>query len=301
MARELPFTAILGWSPTRYEHFSICKRRYFYHYYAKYDRQYPLRLICDLGKLVSIPLEVGGIVREIIAALLRRLARSQSRLDTERLYEFAAKTTERHVRSKRFRETYYGLLPRVTSEDLMPAVVQSLNNLLASDRWDWLVQEAAVRGDRWLIAPPGYGEARLGERKVFCKVDFLFPSDDLLYIIDWKTGKMEASKHHRQLLGSAAWATYHLGTPPERLRTSVAYLTPDYREIFRPITREDLDAFALQVDAETRAMYEYCRDVALNIPLEKESFPMVDDPRVCGQCNFRRLCFPEQYPSAAAG
>ena len=33
--KQFPFTPILGWSSTRYDMFSLCRRRYFYHYYGK--------------------------------------------------------------------------------------------------------------------------------------------------------------------------------------------------------------------------------------------------------------------------
>ncbi len=301
LAREFPFTPILGWSTTRYDLFSICKRRYFYHYYSKYDREHPLRLILELKDLVSIPLEIGGIVHEVIAALLRRLMKTQGRFDLDRFHRFVERTTERHLRSKRFQEAYYRLLPGVEVENLLPSAKQPLERLLGSDRWQWLVSEAPMRGERWMIDPPGYGEARLGALKVFCKADFIFPSEDLYHVIDWKTGKADASKHERQLLGYAAWASHHLSVQPERIRTSVAYLNPEYSELPRAVTQADLDNFAVQVEAETREMYGYCRDVELNIPLEKGCFPRVDDPRICGQCNFRRLCFPEQHPSSGGG
>ena len=43
--KRFPFTSILGWSATRYETFSICKRKYYYQYYSKYDREVEVRLI----------------------------------------------------------------------------------------------------------------------------------------------------------------------------------------------------------------------------------------------------------------
>jgi hypothetical protein len=31
-----------------------------------------------------------------------------------------------------------------------------------------------------------------------------------------------------------------------------------------------------------------------------EDFPMIDRPRVCRRCNFRKLCFPKHSGAAAA-
>ncbi len=298
MAENYRYTPILGWSPTRYAVFSICKRRYFYHYYGKYDPDHPVGLILELRALVSIPLEVGGIVHAVIAALLRRLVKTQEPLDLQRLSVYSRKRTERHVRSRRFQEAYYGLTPKVEVDDVLPSVEESLQHLLESDRWGWLQHEAAESGRQWLIDPAGYGEARLGEWKVFCKADFVFPSGDGYFLIDWKTGKPEPHKHPKQLIAHASWAQCHFGAPPERIRTVIAYLNPVYQEIAGTFSEGDLEAFALQVQAETREMYAYCRDVERNIPLEKEHFPLADDTRICSPCNFRCLCFPDVYPPA---
>jgi CRISPR/Cas system-associated exonuclease Cas4 (RecB family) len=68
--------------------------------------------------------------------------------------------------------------------------------------------------------------------------------------------------------------------------------------VHQDFTASDLDNFAVQVRAETDEMYEYCRDVEQNIPLDKPAFPMVSDERVCGYCAYRGVCFPEQYPAS---
>ncbi|MEW6567018.1 MAG: PD-(D/E)XK nuclease family protein [Chloroflexota bacterium] len=300
MIEEFGYTPILGWSVTRYDVFSICKRRYFYQYYAKYDREFPVRAILELRDLVSIPLEIGGIVHELIAALLRRLTKSQREIDLQRLIGFAKATTERHLRAKRFEEVYYGLLPDIRLDDLLPRIEQSLESFLTSDRYRWLISEAIATRQEWLIDPPGYGETRLGDMKVYCKVDFLFPWREHYHIVDWKTGKPDSAKHRKQLLGYAAWAAFHYQAQPEQVVATIAYLHPEYSEVRQTFSAEDLDNFAVQVRAETGEMYEYCRDVVLNIPFDKEQFPRVDDDRICGQCSYRRLCFPDRYQAARA-
>jgi hypothetical protein len=34
--KQFPYTPILGWSMSRFNLFSICKRKYYYHYYNKF-------------------------------------------------------------------------------------------------------------------------------------------------------------------------------------------------------------------------------------------------------------------------
>ncbi len=37
---QYDYTPQLGWSSTRWETFRTCRRRYFYQYYARYDREF---------------------------------------------------------------------------------------------------------------------------------------------------------------------------------------------------------------------------------------------------------------------
>jgi hypothetical protein len=195
-----------------------------------------------------------------------------------------------------FDEVVYGVQPFVSLDEVYPKVRSCLENFLASDRFAWLTQVAINTSGDWLIEPPGFGETRLEELKAYFKVDFLFPVEDAYYIIDWKSGKVDSEKHRKQLLGYTTWAAYHYELNPGEVRPVIAYLYPDYREEQASFTGEDLENFAVQVRAETYEMYEYCRDVEQNIPLDKREFPLVDNERICSYCNYRGVCFPERYP-----
>ncbi|MCJ7511506.1 MAG: PD-(D/E)XK nuclease family protein [Anaerolineales bacterium] len=295
--KHFPFTSILGWSATRYDLFSICKRKYFYHYYAKYDLEIRARQLTRFKELVTIPLETGGIVHEVIEALLNRLKATAADIDRPRFHAFADRLVEQHLQDRSFDEVVYGELPAVRGEDLSPKIHACLDNLLASERFAWLVEEAVASAADWIIDPDGYGETRLQEMKVYCKVDFLFPLGDELHIVDWKTGKSDPAKHRKQLLGYATWAAYHFETDPARIQPTIAYLHPAYEEVHEDFSATDLDNFAVQVRAETNEMYAYCREIVQNIPLDKPSFPQVDDDRICAYCSFRGACYPERFPA----
>lgn len=294
--QEYPFTPILGWSLSRYDLFSICKRRYFFQYYAKYDREVPIRRLNRLKALTTVAMETGSIVHTVIEALLNRLRANAEPIDRSRFLAFADETIGRSLLGESFEEVVYGDVEAVHAEDLQPKVHACLENLLASDRFRWLVEEAALASGRWIIDPPGFGETRLGELKVYIKVDVLFPVGDLIHILDWKTGKTDPGKHRKQLVGYATWASTHFGVEPERVRPTLAYLYPTYEEVQQSFNDADLQAFAVQVRAETNEMYEYCRDIEQNIPLDKDAFPRIDDRRICSQCAFRGICFPDQFP-----
>ena len=294
--KRFPFTPILGWSMSRYDMFSICKRKYFYHYYGKYDPEVPMRLIQELKQLSAVPLATGIAVHTVIQVLLNRLMRTSQDIDREQFFDFAFRRTKQRADSESFHEVYYREREAVVVEDLYPKVQSCLENLLESDRYRWLVEEAIATRDRWVIEPPGYGETRMDGLKTYFKVDFLFPIGDQLHILDWKTGKQDLEKHRKQLVGYSAWASYHFEVGVEKVVPTIAYLDPQYAEVEEVFNAFDLEHFAIQVRAETEEMQEYCRDVEQNIPAEKSEFPLIDDPRICSHCEFRGLCFPDQYP-----
>jgi hypothetical protein len=298
--KQFPFTPILGWSSTRYDAFSICRRRYFYHYYGKYDQDFPIRRIQDMKNLVTVALEIGSVVHVVIEALLNRLKITTESIDLDKFFDFARRETEHRLQTRAFEEVYYGERQSIDLDDLSPPIVQSLENLLQSQRMGWLQERPPETRSAWIVDPPGYGETRLGDLKMYAKVDFLCPVDDGYQIIDWKTGKELPEKHRKQLIGYSAWAAYHFDTTPDKVTPTLAYLQPEYSEVEETFNQFDLENFAVQVRAETDQMYEYCRDVEQNIPLPKPEFPLIDDERICSKCNFRGLCFPDRYPVATA-
>jgi hypothetical protein len=296
--KQFPFTPILGWSSTRYDIFSICRRRYFYHYYGKYDQDHPIRRIQEMKNLVTVALEIGSVVHVVIEALLNRLKVTTEAIDLDRFSDFARRSTEHRLHSKAFEEVFYGQQDAVELDDLYPRITDCLQNLLQSPRLAWLQARPSETRSGWIVDPPGYGETRLGDLKIYCKVDFLCPADEGYQIIDWKTGKELPEKHRKQLIGYSAWAAYHFDTTPDKVTPTLAYLHPEYHEVEETFNQFDLENFAVKVQAETDEMYEYCRDVGQNIPLDKDEFPLINDERICSRCNFRGLCYPDRYPTA---
>ncbi|MCJ7567051.1 MAG: PD-(D/E)XK nuclease family protein [Anaerolineales bacterium] len=288
--KRFDFTPILGWSMTRYDLFSICKRKYYYQYYAKYDPEFPRARIEALKELTTIPLEIGAITHDIIKVLLQRLARSQAAVDRDRLFEYARDIAQGRCKAKRFSEVYYIEREEISLDDVFPKVKSSLENLLGSERFQWLCDPALQRYDRWLIEPPGFGETRISGMKAYCKVDFLLPVQHELFVLDWKTGKRDEDKHGAQLIGYAAWASFHFETDPQAIRPIIAYLFPDYVEMELRLEPKDVGEFEQRVRVETQEMFAYCQDVEKNIPKEKSVFPKASNRRICEYCNFRELC-----------
>lgn len=289
--REFGFTDVLGWSYTRYSTFQSCKRQYYYEKYAKFDLEHNFLKIKTLGQLTSVPLEIGFITHELIKTLLGRLKRSSEPIDRERFFDYARREAESIFKSRNFEDIYYGVRDRIDFEkEIFEEVSLCLENFLASDRLQWIFEEALVSKDDWIIEPHGFGEFRIDKMKAYCKVDFLFPIGDELYIIDWKTGKEDYKKHSTQLRGYAYWANFHLKKDYALIDTTIAHLRPIYKENSIRVNEYDIENFADVVKEQSEDMYRYCADIELNVPLAKDMFPMTDHMNFCKTCKYRELC-----------
>jgi CRISPR/Cas system-associated exonuclease Cas4 (RecB family) len=286
---SFPFTPQLGWSTTRSETFSACRRRYFYQYYGKFDPEIPLERILQLKGLSSIPMTVGTAVHDVLAALLQRLLRTAAPIDRERFGRHTERTLAELLRGQGLMESYYGQRPQPEATELLEPVQACLDRFLASERYAW-VRDQLSADPPWLIEPPGYGETRLRGQKIYAKVDVLIRVPGQTVILDWKSGRQDPAKHTRQLLGYAAWAEHNLQIPAEKILCVLAYLQPDYQELEKQPSAEELDGLAVEVAAEIQQMQALCKDPERNIPLEKEAFPLTDNPGICRNCQFRELC-----------
>jgi PD-(D/E)XK nuclease superfamily len=290
MVRKFEFTSVLGWSVSRWETFSACKRQYYYQYYGKHDRD-NLPKINYLKGLTTVPLEIGNVTHKVIEILLKRMQKSALNIDEDKFFEFTKHRMLKILEEKEFAEIYYGQFETVDAENLiLPKVTAALRNLLKSERLPWLFEKALATKDEWIIDPEGYGECRIDNQKAYCKVDFLFPIGDEVYILDWKTGKKDDAKHGKQLRGYVAWAYFHFEKEFTKIVPSVAYLLPEYSERSIQVDENGIEAFSDEIRSETEEMYKYCEDVEDNIPLAKVEFPMTENLILCRYCNFRELC-----------
>jgi CRISPR/Cas system-associated exonuclease Cas4 (RecB family) len=290
MTQQFDYTPILGWSVSRYDKFLSCKRQYFYDYYLKHDPDHSPQEIRELKKLTSIALEKGNIVHHVIGVFLRRLLASEEPIDVQRFMDYAERTAEEGCNSKAFAEVYYREIESVNAGEFFNGIRDALQNFLNSDRHKWITSEAIDVKKNWVIEPGGYGETRLNEMKVYCKVDFLFPVGDDIYVLDWKTGKRYDQKHKKQLLGYTAAVSSDYGKDPTRIIPIIAYLQPSYEEREMKFNEFDVQEFIARIEKETEEMYSFCQDVEDNIPKDKEKFTRTTNAAVCGHCNYRELC-----------
>ncbi len=288
--KSFSFTHELGWSVSRYDTFSACKRRYFYTYYGKFDQEVALDHILKLKGLTSIPLEIGNITHDIIETILKRLVKSSDLINQEKLNEYIHKICEEYIQKKTFIEVYYKEKESIDNAFIEAAVRNCVHNVLQSERFQWIRSLPQDSKDRWIIEPPGFGETRIEEMKAYCKVDFMLPVDSIIYILDWKTGKEDPDKHRKQLIGYSLFAKYHFENNFDEIKTMVCYIKDGYAEKSPDITIEDVNRFVDTVRTETNEMKAMTSDVIKNTPLDKGSFEMTLDLSRCRFCEFRELC-----------
>jgi ATP-dependent helicase/DNAse subunit B len=292
--KKFPYTDILGWSVSRYDRFSNCKRQYFYDYYAKYDKEIPIEKIAFLKGLTSKALETGNIVHDAIRDMLQRFQKSSKPINKDKFFKYAFNMTEKYCSSKTFFEHYYnGDL--ISVQEIYRKVKSILENFLNSSRFSWIEKNAIAQSSEWIIEPPGFGETRINNYKAFCKVDFLFPIADKIYVMDWKTGKSDDIRHSKQLTGYSLWANYHFEIKAVDIVPKVVYLYPDYKERDIQINDASISEFANIVESETKDMYEYLVDVEKNIPKDKKEFTVTCNVFFCKYCNYKEICRASKF------
>lgn len=287
--KKFPYTDILGWSVSRYDRFSNCKRQYFYDYYAKYDKDFPIEKIQFLKKLTSKALETGNIVHDIVRDMLQRFQKSSKPINKDKFFKYAFDMTEKYCNAKTFFESYYGN-ELIDINEIYKKVKGILENLLESKRFKWIEKNAVPESAKWIIEPDGFGETRIDNMKAFCKVDFLFPVGDKIYIMDWKTGKPDESKHSKQLTGYSLWANYHFGKDAKNIVPIIVYLFPEYYEKSVAIDSSSMQKFAQTVKEETEEMYGYLENIEKNIPKEKKEFACTNNNFFCKYCCYKEIC-----------
>jgi len=96
--KSFEFTPILGWSFSRYDTFTDCKRKYYYQYYGKFDTEIKRDKIEFLKGLTSIPIEIGTVSHDVIQSILERLLKSTEPIDSEKFEVYLKKIIKRHER-----------------------------------------------------------------------------------------------------------------------------------------------------------------------------------------------------------
>ena len=292
-----------SWSVSRHDTFQSCRRRYFLSYYAALDDPEIRRL----KRLSALPMWAGSVVHETIEAFLKTHDALPSPEEQEAIVRAAVhsdmltayRQSEAGPDGFRLFEHEYG--QRVDQEDkkvVVTTVMRSLRNFFKSPT---LGEAFAVGRGAWLTVED-LVSFHVGPTEVFLRMDLAYrdPQGQVV-IVDWKTGRGEGRFSEVQLAGYALYAAEKgWVAQAAELRTELAYLAiPRY--VRRRVDDKRLQGARAFIEKSASNMRSLLIDPDGNLG-RLEDFPMIDRPRVCRRCNFRRLCFPraEPFPELAA-
>lgn len=281
---------ILGWSSSRYDLFKLCRRQYFYQYYGlKFTDFITRERVAALKKLMSGPLFVGQVAHDLIAAVLRRFQNNPGEIEPEKFYAYAEKIIEQQYRNAQFLETYYRKDP-VEPAALSADTRKVLEDFFGSRWYHWIRETALENRKSWLVEPGDFGLCFVNGLKAYCKVDFAFPLADKIYVLDWKTGKIDLDKHKKQLLGYVHYVMEHFKVPASQVKAGLCYVGKERQELEPEFSPAEVEAFKALVKKETEDMYSFCLDVRENVPLGIEEFYPCNKPNICRLCNYQEVC-----------
>jgi hypothetical protein len=286
---DVPFS----WSASRHDTFSSCRRKYYYSYYASHEDEEIKRL----KKLSALPLWAGSVVHDTIEWFLKKHDALPSPEEQDALIRRVVHTgmvsdwRESEMGSRRFRLFEHEYDQPVEQEDkrlVVNIVMRSLQHFFKSDT---LGEALAVGRDRWL-ALEDLVSFHVGDVEVYLRMDLAFRDHEgRVVIVDWKTGRREGRFNEIQVAGYALYATERgWVSSPEEIATELNYLVIP-RATRRRVDTRRIDHARSFIARSARTMRELLVDPLAN-EARLEDFPMIDRPRVCRRCNFRRLCFP---------
>ncbi len=295
MEAATPDRREFSWSVSRHDCFASCRRRYFYSYYAAPEDPEIQRL----KRLSALPLWAGSVVHETIEKVLREFDRKPSETEQEALVKSAVHSQmlsewrESEAGSPRFRLFEHEYAVAVDPEDKKIAVGTVMRSLRHFFRSETLRQAFAAGRERWLTVEDLLS-FKVGETSVYLRMDLAYRrADGKVVIVDWKTGRREGRFNEVQLAGYALCAAEQGWVQePEEIETELAYLViPRY--VRRSVDRRKVDHARRFIAKSAGNMKALLLDPLLNLA-RLEDFPMIDEPRQCRRCNFRRLCFPRE-------
>ena len=98
--KKFGYTQELGWSVSRFDKFTACKRQYYYDYYGGFDNEFGKEKIGELKKLTSLALEAGNITHDVIKTLLERLLKSEKPINRAKFIEYARECANTYCAKK---------------------------------------------------------------------------------------------------------------------------------------------------------------------------------------------------------
>ena len=295
-------TNTFSWSLSRRKMFDECRRQYYLNYYGSWegweDGAAPAaRLAYRLKQIVTLDMWVGDILHRLIEGRMLRLQRgfrphaqalreqARSLLNQEWQQSVERRWRENPKHNRNLFEHYYSVAisdkRRAEVRDKLFACLDHfcalplLDRLVAAEPGDWLAVEQL---DTFLV----------DRVPVFVKVDCAARLDGRTLLIDWKSGRA-AERDLDQVACYGLYAMQKWNVGFDDLRTLLVYLQSG-EATEKTIAPDQALAMQERIVSGIAAMRKLLADPAANVARE-EDFPMTDDRRRCGRCNFHEICY----------
>ena len=294
----------LSWSRTRATSLAVCRRRYWFQYYLKWNgwewnASDEKKLAYRLSQMTNLAMLAGSAAHIAIKALLESVRDGQPLACAAE--EIAAQHMNRVWQGARQRawlqrpkqqpplfELYYSEGPPREAlahfGDLARACVRNFEcsplfaRFCRTDPATWLaIDDGPQFDDPNALAIDG--------ARVWALPDFALRDGDTCVIFDWKTG-VQKPEDELQILSYALHARDRWGFAPEKIRGIAVHLAVApcvEREI--PVTRAALDAVTARIRADLATMRELAQHAE-----RADAFALAADTRVCGECFFLEMC-----------
>ena len=292
-----------SWSKTRDEVFRTCPRQYWFAYYSYWngwlqDAPERTRQIYILKNLRNRHIWAGEKVHECIQRSLTNIRRGIKVLSVDEIVsitldqmrgEFRSSRSKNYLKNPKtcglFEHEYDVELTDGQWKEVAQNVEICLRNFYASDIYVALKSHPK---EGWLEVEE-FSSFHLANVKINLVIDCAIREGDDILIYDWKTGKSLSENLSIQLSCYSLYALERWHIPPENLKIIEFNLSFSKANWFS-ITKEQAEESKGYIRGSIKDMQSLLMDVEKNVPLEEGCFSKVEDERVSGRCNFRKVC-----------
>jgi hypothetical protein len=292
-----------SWSKSRNEIFKTCPRQYYFNYYGYWggwEKSAPerTRQIYILKNLKNRYMWAGETVHQCIKHTLTNLQRGISILPVDDIISMTINKMRDDFRSSK--EKRYLVNPKTCalfeheyevdlSEDkwkqIADDVEQCLRNFYSSEMFSML----KVISPESLLEIEDFSFFYLYNRKIWAVIDCSYRTDDGVTIIDWKTGRSTSSDLSLQLSCYAMYGMEKWRIKPGKIKLIEYNLLSDQSTEFSVKEGEIADTKAY-IKGSIADMESLLVEVEHNLPKEEKFFKKIEDERIRGRCNFRKVC-----------
>jgi hypothetical protein len=299
---------VFSWSKSRDEQFRECPRKYYYDKYVSWggwDKAAPkdARLAYVLKNLKNRWAWKGETVHHVIEGVLKAM-RTGMKLPAETTYSLLTETMRAGYRSSKakkyfddpkrsvglFEHEYVKPVTDSVWKDIHDTAMDCLKNFYSSELFNDL---AAEDKSNWLVIED-LEDFEFDGAKVYVKLDFARRKNGIIEIYDWKTGKNDAEAAAVQIGAYAIYAMKKWNVPLEGIRAYLFNLgSPNPVPQNQPLSAALITETEKVMRESITGMRKLLSDPVKNVPLPAQAFAFTENTRLCGYCNFYKMC--EKY------